>query len=312
MSAVIHEVLTLHGELTEWRHIRDGWGKGELRTSVERVDFVGTLTGVRVGDSVELTGAWDHHPRYGRQFKVRQAVVRRPESPEGIIKWLASTLPDVGDNRARKLVERFGVNLWAVIENDHKALTEVEGITPPRAEAIKLAYFEHKAERDNMIALRGWGLTDKQISRCIDEWGNLAEVVRRIRTNPFHLSRCVHGFGFLRADKVATKVGVAHDAPERIEAAVVHALEDASETHGHCYAGGGALVRIVSEELLQVPAAKVEQGIRDAETSGLIVVQFSQPDAEGKRSRRIYLTRLYVAERDSAGKLAQLLTVKAS
>jgi exodeoxyribonuclease V alpha subunit len=307
MPAVVREIVTIRGELAAWRNIREGWGKGEVRTATGAIDFIGTLAGVRIGSSVEMTGSWEHHQTYGKQFRLTSCTVSTPESPEAIIKWLASTLPDVGDNRARKLVERFGKDLWRVIETAHEALATVEGITPARAEAIRVAYFKHKADRDNMIALRGWGLTDTQVARCVEEWGSLDEVIRQLRANPYELSKHVHGFGFKRADAVATKIGVRFDAPERIEAGVVYELEQASGSHGHCYSGAGALIRIVAEELLQVPHAAVEQGLREAIKAGLIVMHAGRPDAAGKVPRRVYLRALDRAEQICADKLAEMI-----
>ena len=51
--------------------------------------------------------------------------------------WLCSTLPGVGETRARALVARFGVEeLWNVIENEPARLAAVSGITAAMAERI--------------------------------------------------------------------------------------------------------------------------------------------------------------------------------
>jgi exodeoxyribonuclease V alpha subunit len=296
MTAVRQQIIKLKGELTSWRPFKEGWGIGQLRTDrAELVPLTGKLIGARIGDTLDLVGAWDEHPRYGRQFKVRECTVARPESADGIIAWLASTLPDIGEGRARALVERYGDQLWHVIETAHEALAAVDGITPKRAEAIYEAYMKHRADRDNMIRLRGWGLTDTQIARCIEVWGHVSDVVEHVHANPYQLSQHVHGFGFVRADKVATKAGIAHDAPERLQAGVEHEISEAASA-GHCYVSGAALQKMAAK-LLDVDATKIPKAILAAASSGRVV----------RNGWRIYARQLDAAERACAESIGRLL-----
>lgn len=298
MPAVHQAIARAVGELVDWNRKPDGWGFGELRTPAGVVGIVGKIVGARRGDTVQIEGVWEETERYGRRIKIKSCTAARPESTEGIVAWMVSTLPDIGEGRARKLIERFGTNLWDVIENTHEALTTVEGITPRRAEAIRDACIAHKAQRDDMIALRGWGLTDNQIAHCVERWGELRAVIDAVRSNHYDLSLHVRGFGFMRADKVATKAGVKHDAPERLYAGIDHVLEEASAA-GHCFMWGGALKKLTTE-LLEVDPRLVEDAIRAAVKAGRVVW----------RDKRIYSRRMDVAEQQCAASLKRLLEVR--
>jgi exodeoxyribonuclease V alpha subunit len=212
-----------------------------------------------------------------------------------VVAWLGSVLPDVGGARARALVDRFGAELWDVILWKHERLTEVDGITPARADAIREAYLDVEAERVHMVALRGWGLTDSQVARCVAAWGSLPAAVQHIRANPYDLARHVHGFGFERSDMVALKAGVPHDSPARVQAGVRHLLEEASAA-GHMYMSGGALQRMAAE-MLGVPAALIPAAIKDLARSHDVT----------RRGWRIYLQRLEDAEATCAAVLARLI-----
>jgi exodeoxyribonuclease V alpha subunit len=301
MPAIRQEVATLKGELVEYRvRNADGWGTGEVRpagskSGLENVPIVGKIVGARVGDTVELSGAWAEHPRFGRQFKVRSCNASRPDDSEGVVKWLASRLPDVGATRARELVERFGAQLWSTIEKNHDVLTSVAGITPERARAIHHAYLAHQSERDSMIALRGWGLTDGQVARCLSQWETLTMVVHKIRENPYALASCVHGFGFKRADLVGSKMGIAHDSPFRIQAGVEHVLSCAVE-EGHCYMPGKTLQEKACADL-GVSPGEVAKAIVALAKAGRVV----------RREWRVYLARMDVAEQACADGLLALL-----
>lgn len=299
MPAVVNEIVTLTGEVTSWRAVRGGWGFGQLRTARDDVPFTGTVL-ARVGDTVEVRGVWVEHDRYGRQLKVKSCTVARPESSAGIVAWLVSTLPNIGSTRARALVERFGSELWSVIEQRPEALTEVDGITDVRVEAIVSAYHAHRLERDHMVRLRGWGLSDAQVARCREAWGSLEAVVDHVHANPYELAECVPGFGFLRADRVARLSGVPSTAPARIFAGVVYVLETAVSA-GDCFLWGAELQRRTAK-LLDVPPAIVADGIRATCASGHVI---------GFRAR-YYVRRIDEAESACASSFATMIDRKAA
>lgn len=288
------ETVELKGEIHTWREVREGWGYGEIRVDGAYIGCTGKLL-ARVGDSVELRGRWAQSDKFGRQFKITQCTVGRPESSDGIVAWLASTLPDVGETRARALVDRFGAELWSVIESRPDELAAVSGITPARIEAICFAYATHRADRDNMIKLRGWGLTDNQITKCLQAWGSIRDVVARVHANPYELCLYVYGFGFLRADKVAKKAGVPHEAPARVAAGVEHVLEEAAAA-GHCFMSGAALQKI-GAKLLEVDPSLVGTAIVAAAASGRVV----------RRGWRVFPRRLDDAEDQCATMLGHML-----
>lgn len=287
MPAIVQEIVRLTGELTAFRAAgSDGWGFGRLDTGGERIAITGKLVGVRLGDTVEVAGSWAEHPKYGRQLRVHSCTPHQAESASGIIAWLTSTLPDIGRARATAMVERFGAELWSVIELDSARLREIPGLTAERITALCAAYHEHRANRDHMITLRGWGLTDGQIARCVTTWKTLAGVVAQITSNPYRLSQAVYGFGFARADKVAMLAGVPYDSPHRVDAVLEHVLDQAVGAEGHVYLPQGEL-RTRAHKLTGVPEEQVQQGIDRALRAGDLV----------RRGVRIYLPRLELAER---------------
>ena len=291
---------TLRGELIAFRtRTPDGWGTGQVRVADGVIHpITGKLLGVQPGQTVELAGAW-METKYGRQFKVRQCTSTVPQTTAGVVAWMASALPDVGEKRALALVSRFGVaGLWETIETNPRALCVIDGITPARADAIAVAYEEQRADRDAMIVLRGWGLTDGQVSRCIERWDTAAEVVEEVRANPYVLMECVAGFGFLRADDVAVRAGIALDSPMRIAAALHHTLGEAV-TKGHCYLPMGQL-RAQTERLLGVGEELVAAAMRAEFRASRMVV----------RGPRVYAPTLEAAETVCAHKLELLLRLQ--
>lgn len=291
---------TLHGELVSFRtRTADGWGVGTVRLQDgSQAAVTGKLLGVRVGDAVELAGQW-MDTRFGRQFKVRQATSTVPQSTAGVCAWMASALPDVGERRALALVSRFGIaGLWETIESNPRALCCIEGITPERADAIAIAYEEQRADRDAMIVLRGWGLTDKQVEQTLKHWDDAAEVVAEVRANPYILMEQVRGFGFSRADDVALRSGTAHDSPLRIGAALHHVLGE-QVLAGHCFVTQGKL-RVMVEKLLGLPEPLISAALREEYARSRMFL----------RGQRVYKPRLEIDEADSADQLERMLLLQ--
>ena len=285
----------VRGEVVETRILGDDfWGTTRVRTADGMVTAVGKLVAVAVGETVALTGTWAVHPRYGRQFKFRAAEVLQPTSASGVVAWLRHRLPAVGHGRAVELVERFGPDgVFDVLEGDGRELLEVRGITPERRDAILESYWQHRAERDRMVRLKGWGLTDGQIGQLTAAWGD--EVEERLRANPYAAIEQVRGFGFARADAVAQRMGLAADAPARIRAGLLHQLKVARE-RGHTYVPAPKLVAMAAR-LLEVSGRPVWDELVQMRDRGDVV--------GGKGRAR--LPGLSRAERDVAERVSQML-----
>lgn len=256
---------TIIGEVLDTRILgADFWGSATVRvagrTKADRdVKVVGKLLSVQVGDTIEVRGCVTMHPKFGAQFKAQSIATVVPRDSSGVVAWLSSRLPQLGTGRASALVEKFGAEgVWDVIEHRPDELLNVPGITPERRDAIVDAYWKHRGERDRIVRLKSWGLTDGQIAAVVAEWG--ASVEERLRTNPFQLIEHVHGFGFKRADAVASRMGLPSDAPARIRAGLVHVMREAEED-GHCFLHGGRLVSVAAK-LLELGAEPVARELR--------------------------------------------------
>lgn len=291
------ELETIRGELVGFDvRTADGWGTGTVRADDRTHKITGKLLGVKPGEAVELAGHWAD-TKYGRQFKVLQCISTVPQTLAGVVAWMASALPEVGEKRALAMVTRFGVaGLWETIESCPQGLCVIDGITPERADAIADAYERRRADRDAMITLRGWGLTDKQVARCLEQWDcDAAGVVEAVRANPYVLMEDVAGFGFKRADDVALRAGLERDSPMRIAAALRHLLGE-EVLKGHCFVTQGKL-RVMAEKLLELPESAIVPVMRAQYAAGKMVV----------REQRVYLPNLDRDEADSADKIETLL-----
>ena len=252
------------------------------------------MAAIQPGESVRLDGVWTTHPQYGRQFKFTRYTLLYPATVEGIRKYLGSGLiRGIGPVTAKRIVEHFQLDTLEVIDQAPDRLLEVPGTGPKRVEIIKKGWETQKQIKDVMIFLQSHGVSTAYSVRIYKEYG--AEAITLVQENPYRLERDIWGVGFLTADRIAQRLGIAEDAPARIKAGLRYVLHQASE-EGHVF--------LPRDELLQ--AAQQELGVNAC----LILPQITALEGEGGaivEKDRIYLPPLHHAEAGVASSLCRLL-----
>jgi exodeoxyribonuclease V alpha subunit len=234
----------------------------------EHLTIIGDVVEPKEGMPLRLRGQWVVDKKWGKQFKVTQYELRSPETLVGIEKFLGSgTIPGIGPEIAGRMVKKFGMDTLDVIEKTPERLTEVDGIGRSRATKISEAFASQRDIKEVMVFLRGHGVSAAFATRIYRKYGK--GTVNVVRANPYRLAHEVWGIGFRTADGIAEKLGIARDAPERLEAGLLHALENASE-EGHVHVPDEELLKAAAE-ILAVDAALLEPRLGALEQHHLIV-----------------------------------------
>ena len=248
-------------------------GKLKGQTKAAEIAVVGKAPKVQCGETLVLTGSWSTHPKHGRQFSFTSLKTKLPASAYGIRKYLASGLiHGIGKTYANKIVDHFGADTLRVISEESGRLREIEGIGKLRAKSIKEAWEEQKAVREVMMFLQTYGVTDALCLRLVRKYGNSAKTI--LETEPYRIIREVKGIGFKTADKIALNLGLASNGPARIDAGVLHTLQE-SEDEGHTHVERRELA-LNAANLLEADAQDVENRIDALMKEGEMVT--SKPD----------------------------------
>ena len=256
------------------------------------VTIVGALPGVQCGETLQLTGEWTRHAQHGAQFKVLSHKSELPSSVYGIRKYLGSGLvPGIGKVYANKIVDAFGTDTFRILSEESGKLRKVEGIGKVRATAIKQAWEEQKTLREVHIFLQTYGVTTSQCVKLVNKYGPEAKQV--ITHEPYRVAREIDGIGFKTADRIAINLGYANDAPPRLDAGLIFALETLQE-EGHTAYPRGELVSY-SATLLETSAELLEARI-DALLKDKSIISHGEgranpPDEPEPPSRLVGTTR---------------------
>jgi exodeoxyribonuclease V alpha subunit len=280
---------------------------GDGAAKPEPVTIVGALPGVECGETLHLSGEWTRHSQHGAQFKIASFKSELPASVYGIRKYLGSGLvPGIGRVYANKIVDAFGTDTFRVLSEESGKLRDVPGIGRKRAAAIKQAWDGKRTERELYIFLQTYGVSPSQCVKLVKQYGSQAKAV--LMGEPYRVAREIEGIGFKTADRIAINLGFANDAPPRLEAGILYAMEVLQE-EGHT-AFVEAMLRDHASEMLDTSAELVTARIEALVASRSLVRHL--PAVEGTPLPGSGLIQLPVndrAERKIAEVVSRLLRV---
>ncbi len=272
------------------------------------ITVVGFLAGVPVGSTLSLTGIWITDSRYGKQFKLQNYRIVKPNTINGIQRYLGSGLiKGIGPAYAARIVDRFGLNTLEILENDPDRLNEIPGLGKNRVERIKTAWQEQKEIHRIMVFLQGHGISATYAVKIYKTYGRKALAV--VKSNPYQLAEDIWGVGFRIADSIALSLGVPANDPRRARAGLLFALDEAAG-EGHCFLPrdkllqqAGLLLQLTGKSE-QFPAQEdlySDPGLIEAQTTSL-----QQDDKIAVDGDNIALPPIYFAEKGAAAKLLDL------
>ncbi len=299
-------MIELKGQIERITYCNEETGYTVARLKAEGgaglVTIVGSIPGLSPGETVKLKGEWQSHAKYGQQFKTSSCELVMPATVSGIERYLGSgMIKGIGPVMARRLVSKFAIETLNVIDRDIERLREVDGIGEKRIGMISNAWQTQKEIRDVMVFLQGHGVSPAYAVKIFKQYGK--EAVPVVRENPYRLAEDVFGIGFLTADRIAEKLGIAKDSPIRARAGIQYILNELSD-EGHVYYPFDQLVE-QCEKVLEIERGIILDAMSSAASDRRIVIEETGDPAACDKA--VYLVRFHVSEQGIARRLRDLL-----
>ncbi len=315
----IIERVTFHNTENGYSVVKVTPTETKAKAKGDTITVLGNFTNPVVGETLRCHGQWIKHPQYGAQFKLEKYDTLRPATAAAIEKYLGSGMvKGIGPVMAKRIVDKFGETALDVIENTPKKLTSVSGLGEKRIDMIKAAWDEQREVRAIMLFLQGHGVSPTYAVKIYRKYKERSiEVVEK---TPYQLATDVWGIGFKSADKIAQNVGIALDAPERLEAGLVFVLNQEMEGGGHCFLPEDDLLKKACEILLPqtapdgdevadkesvLRAAAIETALRSLIERELLVAETIE--MLGVRDTAIYTPSIHTTEKSVADRVNTLL-----
>jgi len=264
------------------------------------VTVVGYLAGVFEGESLEISGKWATHSKYGEQFKVEVYKVVLPATVSGIRKYLGSgMIKGVGRSLADKIVDHFEERTLDIIENEPEKLKNIHGIGEAKKKLIEQAWNKHHAVRRVMQFLQENDVGVYHAATILQTYG--ARALDILQHDPYLIARDIPKIGFTIADKIAIKAGIEKDDENRLQACLIYSLLS-FEQEGHVYGLKKNLFKLCSR-ISGVEHDKFEQALELLIDSDEVKKESDEDDT------KIYLKRLFQAESGIASRMKAIMSM---
>lgn len=243
----------LTGTIIKLFHRSTKWSAGKIKLSESSApawdrEQSFTIAGdIEEGKNVTLRGVWVKDKKYGWQFRAESYEYPMPSTVGGVAgleQYLSqdAEFRGIGPSKAKLLAEHFETpaRLEDALNNDIDTVARVGKLT--QEQASELADVWNSRSALNLIStwLAEFGLTAHQIKKIAERYGNNARDI--LTDNPYCIINDIDGFGFLRTDQIALKMGIDKEHPGRLRACILHTLEEAANNEGHTYIERKSLV----------------------------------------------------------------------
>ncbi len=279
--------------------------KCRVKDYSDLVPVVGNLLDANVGSVLLADGNWKVDAKYGRQFVAENWEETLPATVYGMEKYLGSGLiKGVGPKFAKRIVQKYGADTFAVIEDNVELLIEVEGIGKKRVQMIAQSWEKQKEVKNIMLFLQEHQVSTSFAAKIYKQYGN--ESIAVMKENPYRLADDIWGIGFKTADQIAEKLGFGKESFVRLRSGLMYTLSELSN-EGHVYAKKQQLTDRASQLLEAAPETIVmtmDEMLRKNEL--ILEKNILKTDDAGNPQSAIYLPPLYYAEIGVAGKLKKL------
>jgi len=258
------------------------------------ITVVGTLPYPGEGESIIAEGSYVTHAVYGSQFKCEHIERMLPCEAGAIMRYLGSgAIKGIGPVTARKIVTKFGIETFDVIENRPEELLTIKGMTQARAEAISAELRTKIAICELMMFFSEYGIDISVAVSVYKRYGNNSREF--ITENPYRLVLEPYYVDFRQIDRMAQSFGFAADSLERIQAGIAFELAF-NQNEGHVCLPSDRLVEVTAQ-FLTIGTDEVRDAMALMETERTVI---SESVAGVKMC---YLREIHEAEESAARRL---------
>ena len=267
----------------------------------KNITVVGNMPSFDAGEAVMFEGEYVKHPVYDLQFRMDSYELRALEDRESILRYLSSgAVKGIGQALAGRIVDRFDVDSFRIIEEEPERLAEVKGISIRKAMEISAAFEQRAASRNAFSFLQQYGLSNTLIQKIYDRYKDgLYDIIRK---NPYRLIEDIEGVGFKTADTLARAVGSVSDPGSRTRYGLLYILSQAEAEGNTCLRQEDLINR--ADELLESGKDEAEKALADLSIDRKVMQRTGDDD-----STLVFSASAFNAESECASKLLELNTL---
>ena len=199
-----------------------------------KITVSGYFTKLVSHKTYRFNGSLTQHPKYGWQFQATSYDSVTVRGKSSLVHYLSSDIFEgIGQKTAEKIVETLGENAIDVILRNRQALDEVPKLSKKLADKLYATLVDQQGTEQILAPLYGYDLSPRLVMKIFKKYQYQALEI--IQENPYRLIDDIEGIGFIKADELAKRLGVASDDPRRIRAALLYVIDQIAIQKGHTY-----------------------------------------------------------------------------
>ena len=271
----------------------------------ETISVTGEFPLIDEGALYEFEGVSKIHPKFGVQFEASSSTSLKETSEDGLIVYLSSSrFKGIGKKLAESIVKTLGIDAIEKIKKDSTSLSKIKGISEKKAIELRDEIIKNASTETIFIKLFSYGLTKGAANKIFNKYE--LDTLRKIEENPYILIHDLDGFGFVRSDDLAIKMGFSENSDIRIEEALLYNLDLVCENLGYTFLTEEALLN----ETKLLLNRRSNSHVFEASDLKFNLMSLVSKGSLIKVDNLIYPKRLYDAEFEVSQKILSLLSHK--
>ena len=247
------EKFTVEVKKVIFRNPDNDWTVAAAAYEGSDITICGVMPMLAPHETLVVSGAWQEHARFGRQFQVEAVRPAMPRTVEGIEKYLSSgNFRGIGKSTARKITAAFGTETLKILKDKPQHLLKIKNISRKVIYNLIAQWQEHHEQAEIFAELGDYHIPLHLAQKIYRQYGEQA--VQVVQRDPYRLPFTIRGLGFLTADKIGLALGIEPKSTQRLRGALNYFLQKGEE-RGHCFLTEGQLLQQL-EKNLKMPQAE--------------------------------------------------------
>lgn len=304
MAGNTEEILTISGMAEDviYKNPQNGYTVITMDIDGYPVTATGNFGDVTEGESLVLRGNYIMSQKYGRQFQAVSCERKLPSTKTEITRYLGSGIfKGIGPAMAKKIVTAYGEDTLDIIENDPIKLSQINGISPEKAEQIGNEFRKLNGVRSIIEFLRKYKISPVTSSLVWNEYE--AKSVSVVKNDPYILCRDDFGVDFAVADQIASDLSLSTRNKNRIIAGLSYILRQNAQ-EGHTCLPRSSLTEIAIQ-YINVDEDDIDKALFAGIEDGCFYIY------ETTKREYVYLKEFYLAETYVCRKILKMLKLSA-
>lgn len=261
--------------------------KGEVEfNKYGNISIKGIMPKLNIGEEYEATITKDSKSNYAGSYDIEKISKEKPETIEEQKEFLKAVLTET---QIKNIYNAYNEedDIVGMIQRNEFDYEKVYGLGEKTYNKLKEKVLSNLDMSEILAFLSKYNIKYNMIAKLVNHYGDPNIVMQKIESNPYILTE-VKGVGFIRADQIARKMGYDMESNHRIDACIVHCIQE-DNRNGHSWISHRQLLNNAID-YLNISRPIIENRLKDS-IAGVMNID------KRYTLETVYYAEMYISER---------------